>query len=147
MNILDTRDLNTRLEELEDELEGLEEALADAQEELEALDEDDDRTEAFEAVADALDALQTFLTDDGLQDELKELRELRDEIPEWQHGEALVPVDDWEEYVQELLEDCGTLPKDLPWYVVIDWTATAENIAQDYSTIDYQGETYYFRNC
>lgn len=49
------------------------------------------------------------------------------------------------EYCQEMLEDCGDLPKDLPSYIVIDWERTAENLRHDYTSIDYDGETYYVR--
>lgn len=47
-----------------------------------------------------------------------------------------------EEFVQQLLEDTGDLPKDLPAYIHIDWEWTAKEIMMDYS--DDNG--HYFRN-
>jgi antirestriction protein len=47
-----------------------------------------------------------------------------------------------EVFVQELLEDTGDLPKDLPPYLHIDWESTARDIMMDYSEQD----GYYFRN-
>lgn len=47
-----------------------------------------------------------------------------------------------EDFVQQLLEDCGTIPADLPCYVYIDWTSTARDIMMDYST----HEGHYFSN-
>jgi hypothetical protein len=139
MNILDTRDLNNRLEELDT----LKSALQIARDELaEAGEDNPDREELEAALQDAEDC---FSDDEAA--ELEELEAMRDEISEWRHGEALIPVSDWEEYVEELLQDCGDLPRDLPWYIVIDWEKTANNISADYSVIDYQGETYYYRNC
>jgi hypothetical protein len=49
------------------------------------------------------------------------------------------------DYCQELLEDIGDIPKGLPGYIVIDWEATAENLKADYSTVDFDGQTYYYR--
>jgi antirestriction protein len=47
-----------------------------------------------------------------------------------------------EDFVQELLEGTGTLPKDLPCYIHIDWKGTARDIMMDYS----EENGYYFRN-
>jgi|TARA_R100001530_G_scaffold1410_2_gene2562 antirestriction protein len=46
------------------------------------------------------------------------------------------------EFVQELLEDTGTIPKDLPPYIHIDWERTASDIMMDYA----ESEGHYFRN-
>jgi antirestriction protein len=46
------------------------------------------------------------------------------------------------DFTQQLLEDCGEIPKDLPNYIVIDWEATARQIMWDF--MEYQG--FYFRN-
>lgn len=48
-------------------------------------------------------------------------------------------------YAEELCSDIGDLPKDIPSYLVIDWDATAKNIQQDYSSIDFDGDTYWYR--
>lgn len=50
--------------------------------------------------------------------------------------------EDEEEFAQNLLEECGDIPKDLPWYVEIDWNATAGHIMADYN--EHNG--HYFRN-
>jgi hypothetical protein len=115
MKILDTRDLQKRLEELE-EIE------ADCKENNVAEDADE-------------------------AEELTELRNMVDEIYDWKDGATLIPVDDFTEYVQDMLDVTGEVPKDIPSFVVIDWEATAENLKSDYSEIDYQGETYLYRNC
>lgn len=49
------------------------------------------------------------------------------------------------EYVQDLLADCGELPCDLPHYIAIDWRTTARNIRTDYSSVDVDGLTYWYR--
>lgn len=49
------------------------------------------------------------------------------------------------DYVQELLEDCGEIPRDLPHYIHIDWEATARNVMVDYSTVTIDGVDYLYR--
>jgi len=48
-------------------------------------------------------------------------------------------------YVQEMLEDCGTIPKDLPYCVHIDWDATAREVMVDYSIVTIEGRDYLYR--
>ena len=47
-----------------------------------------------------------------------------------------------EDFVQELVESCGDIPKDLPAYIHIDWESTARDIMMDYS----EDNGHYFRN-
>jgi antirestriction protein len=49
------------------------------------------------------------------------------------------------DYVQEMLEDCGQIPKDLPHYIHIDWEATARDVQVDFTPIDVDGATYFYR--
>lgn len=48
-----------------------------------------------------------------------------------------------EEFVQDLLEGTGDIPKDMPSYIHIDWEWTAREIMMDYNEQD----GFYFRNC
>lgn len=130
MEYLDTRDLQERLEELEGERTDLREAVDDAEGE-----------EEKQTAHEELDVWEG----DNL-DELEALWKLKDEVSEWDDGNTLVPEDEWIDYVEEVLKDCGDLPPEIPWYIEIDWEKTAENIAQDYRTVDYLGTTYYYRH-
>lgn len=120
-DVIDSRDVIERIEELES-------ALAEF---LDATDGDD--TENFPE-----------------WEELETLKALAAECSslsaDWEFGETLIRYSHWLDYVQEMLEDCGTLPKGLPWYICIDWEATSENIAQDYTTVDFDGVDYYIRS-
>lgn len=49
------------------------------------------------------------------------------------------------DYTRDLLDDCGMIPRDIPDYIEIDWQATARNIRVDYSSIDIDGVTYWYR--
>lgn len=87
-------------------------------------------------------------------EEKKELLELecfkyeckRNGCGEWNHGETLVRYSYFSQYVQDMLEDCGTVPSDMPWYVSIDWDKTADNIRSDYSVAEFDGVEYLFRS-
>lgn len=48
-------------------------------------------------------------------------------------------------YARELLEDCGTIPRDLPDWVEIDWELTARNVRIDYTPVEIDGATYWYR--
>jgi hypothetical protein len=48
-------------------------------------------------------------------------------------------------YAREMLEDCGTVPADLPSWVEIDWDATARNVRIDYTPVTIDGVTYWYR--
>lgn len=78
-------------------------------------------------------------------DEGKELRKLMDIVEEIGHADYIVAADHWVTYVEELLKDCGDLPSNLPWYIEIDWEATANNIKQDYDTVEIDGEEWYYQ--
>ena len=47
-----------------------------------------------------------------------------------------------EDFVRDLLESNGDIPRDLPNYVHIDWETTARDIMMDYS----EDNGFYFRN-
>lgn len=47
--------------------------------------------------------------------------------------------------MQELVQDIGDLPRDIPAYLEIDWEKTAGNLRADYSSVEIDGETYWYR--
>lgn len=151
MNYLDTRDLNKRLEELEDmetNLEGAQAVYAEAKDDLDAAEDDEveDLEIALEEAQESLDDAQSEFDDDA-EAELRELQTLAEEIPEWRHGETLIPEDEFPNYVQELCIDIGYLSNDFPPWIEIDWDQTAENVKADYIPVTYQGDDYLVRSC
>jgi len=58
---------------------------------------------------------------------------------------VLIADEYFTQHCQELLEDCGTIPRGLPHWVEIDWEATARNMRADYSSIDLDGGYYWYR--
>jgi len=151
-NILDTRDLAERLEELRELQNTYEDALENLNESERMVDNFDGPTDSPELIKleAELQAAQEALNEAELDaedlDELDELEDISDEIgSEWSHGVQLIPEDDFVDYCQELCEDIGDIPKYLPGYIVIDWDATCNNLRQDYSEIEFRGETYLYR--
>jgi len=81
-------------------------------------------------------------------DRVKQIDDLEQEIghSEWVYGLTLIPYDDFTEYVKDLLEDCGNIPRDLPWYIEVDWEKTAENVSADYSQVTFEDEEFLYRS-
>jgi len=81
--------------------------------------------------------------------EFKALLNLQDQCEcysDWQYGETLIHADHWLDYVEDLLIDCGDLPRDIPHYIAIDWEKTADYIESDYTRVDFNGEEYLIRS-
>jgi hypothetical protein len=131
--IIDSRDVIERLEELQEERQDLVDAVEDA--------------EGKEAKRVASEALEEWDNDNG--NDLRAIKALAEEgencAADWLYGEALIRESYFVEYCQDLCEDIGDLPKEMPSYLVIDWEATAKNLQQDYTSIDFDGVTYLVR--
>jgi len=143
MKILDSRDLQKRLEELEafrDALTGARKEWGDT-----GFIDPAPRVE-IERVKEALERAEQDFSEDE-QNELEELESLRDEVGgEWRHGVQFIPCDDFEEYARELAEDIGAVSREDSWPKnCIDWTRAAELLAQDYSSVTFRGENYHYR--
>ena len=84
------------------------------------------------------------------QDELDSLKALAEEAegsPDWEYGETLIRDSYFTEYAEELCKDIGEIPKELPWYIAnhIDWDGVASEIKQDYMSVDFDGVEYWIR--
>jgi hypothetical protein len=104
------------------------------------------RIEELEDIANP--ELGSGLTDEE-KEELTSLKALAEEAegyaPDWHYGETLIRDSYFTEYAREMLEDCGEIPKNLPHYIEIDWDATTRNIRVDYTSVDFDGVTYWIR--
>ena len=125
-DVIDSRDIIERLEELEGDREALVEAVTDAEQALSEWDASDDA------------------------EELKTLKALADEADgcmDWGHGETLVRDSYFKDYAQELADDIGAIPKDLSWPCsCIDWDQAARELQMDYTSVDFGGVTYWIRS-
>lgn len=80
--------------------------------------------------------------------ELTELaREGENASSDWIHGATLIRDSYFEEYARELAEDFhGKAIREASWpFDCIDWGAAAEALKQDYTSVEFSGVTYYVR--
>ena len=135
-DIIDSRDVIARIKELEDgeEVSRLVELQAKITNGVLSTDESEE--------LQALEACEEYK-------ELLALRELAEECegysPDWKYGSALIKESYWKEYVKEKVSDIGDMPREIPGYIVIDWDATADNVAADYAQVGFFDNTYYIR--
>lgn len=138
MEVIDTRDL---LEEREASLEELIDFLHNRYgieiEELEDLEKlENFQKKKYEEDKEILELIEI----------IREINIIEKEVGnEFQYGEQLIRKDYFEGYAKELVEDCGYITKDLPWWIEIDWSKTAENLKDDYVDTIFRGFTYYYK--
>ena len=133
-DVIDSRDVIARIEELqndrelfgwsanEDQHEGDEEARSKAWTEA----NEDDATELA-----ALLALQ---------------EEAEGYASDWKYGATLIADSYFATYAEELADDLGLIPKDSRWPATcIDWERAADELKQDYTSVDFDGHTFWVR--
>lgn len=88
--------------------------------------------------------------------ELQRLSALLDDLKDtgggdhdWRDGWyplLLVRDDYFETFAREEAESIGLIDREVNWpYTCIDWAQAAEALQQDYTTVDFDGETYWYR--
>jgi antirestriction protein len=82
--------------------------------------------------------------------ELAALESLADEASgyaaDWGYGEVLVRDSYFQDYAQELAEDCGAVDYDAAWPMnCIDWERAARDLRMDYTAVEFDGVTYWIR--
>lgn len=111
------------------------------------------RVEYLESLATYdMDSGEYYVTDDGMDDDEREeramLRDALDEIgEEASSGVTLIADDYFEKYAQEYAEDVfsGDVKIDSWPFNRIDWEAAAEDLKVDYTSIEIDGDTYWYR--
>lgn len=88
--------------------------------------------------------------DDEEAEELTNLEDLAKQAEgygDWEYGETLIRDSYFAEYAEELAEDIGAINKSAAWPLTyIDWDAAAEALKQDYTSIEFDGVTYWMRS-
>lgn len=132
-SVLDSRDIIERIEEIEQAREAY-------------IEENAGEDASADVRTSQGDAWALFFPGDAAElAALSKLAKDGEGAADWHHGETLIRDDYFTEYVRELLEDCGEIPRDLPHYVAVDWHKTAENVRVDYFPVDFDGVTYWLR--
>lgn len=130
-DIIDSRDLIARIEELEGEIAELEE----------------ERAYLGEGRIDRLDEIRNDLF--TMEADLKALKEFAQEAeysPDFEHGEALIRDSYFAEYAEQLADDIGAIDKNAGWPMqFVNWKEAAEALKQDYHLAEFDGEIYWIR--
>ena len=144
-------DYESDLESLNDELNELESELYDIENVEDCDDKQNDIDDKLEEISDKeLEIQECEFEYNRYSEELEELESLKEEIQDYseegfEFGIKLIHENDIDDYLHELLIDCGYIPKDLPSWIEIDWGATYDNMKQDYSELELNGNTFYVR--
>ena len=124
-DIIDSRDVLARIEELRDEIEAY----------------DEERLERMATDADEMG---------GERVELAALEALADEAEgcgDWEYGETLIRDSYFENYAEELANDIGAINAEATWpNNCIDWERAARELQMDYTSVEFDGVTYWLRS-
>ena len=144
-------DFELNLEELNNELQELESDLYDIENTEDYVSKQNDIDAMLEQIVEKENDVQECEVEySRYSEELTELEELKEEISNnsdegFEYGIQLIHENDIDDYLHELLLDCGYIPKDLPSWIEIDWQATCDNMKEDYSELELNGNTFYVR--
>lgn len=121
---------------------------------------DENRVSNSQDVIDSRDVIERIkeleeIIEDGSpthaeKEELEDLKKLQEEAegsPDWEYGETLVRDSYFEDYAEELARDTGSVDEDAKWPMNhIDWEAAADELKQDYFSVDFGGVDYWIRS-
>ena len=150
---IDSRDVIERMEELESELTD-----AHDEEYMTFVDSGEVPDDKSDEVPTRFDDWLKWVHDTGPGhmhwdevDEYLALRELAEDASgysaDWEHGEQLIRADKFAEFAEELAYDIGAIDRNANWPLShIDWDAAAEELKQDYTSVDFDGTEYLMRN-
>lgn len=120
-NVIDSRDVIARIEELAQQ----------------ARDYANDE-EGAEPLSDEEDAEMSSLSDFATQG--------ANSTDDWDHGATLIRYSYFTEYIRDYVQEMSSdALSTLPDYVMIDWEATADQLHSHYSSVEFDGVTYYVR--
>jgi len=85
--------------------------------------------------------------DEDEQTELNGLNKLKDECEGygWDDGIHFIKEYEFEDYARELAEDSYISEDNNPLLNYIDWERWARDVQMDYSEVEFEGTTYYYR--
>lgn len=154
-DVIDSRDVIARIEELVAIRTALEDAADEAREAYE-FHNSDDTEEGPEW--DELHKANGARVDWSETDEAKELNSLLllagqcEHVSDWEHGETLINEDYFTSYIEDLIDDAYEMPKEMnsgnwPYrHMTMDYAAAAEEAKVDYEEVDFEGQTFLIRS-
>lgn len=123
-DIIDVRDMIARVEELEDERDAFDTESGNF--------EDSDEGAELAKLEEVLADLQGMGGDEQWRGDWYPVTLIRDDY--------------FEQYARDLADDIGAINRDAKWpNTHIDWEAAARDLQQDYSSVEWDGVTYWYR--
>lgn len=147
-DVIDSRDVIERIEELESTREPFADAVTEGEIKLASVTRRERVDVKMELLA-AEDALAEW--DDSEEgQELRALKKLADGaeayVTDWEHGAQLIRDSYFETHAQELAEEIGAIERNAGWpNTCIDWQQAARELQMDYTSVDFDGATYWVR--
>lgn len=118
--------------------------------ETESIDPGDDIIEGW-AIVDRIDYLARFEEDADEEnpildeDEVEELRMLRELMEEIREDAFLICESYFEEYARQLAEDIGAIGGETQWPATcIDWEQAADDLKMGFTSVEFGEYTYYY---
>lgn len=135
-DMLDSRDIFARIEELEEEKESMledvpESEYGNSENEKWAAWEDSDEFTELQNLSAFMEEFKGYGGDEQWRGDWYPVTIIRDSY--------------FEEYTEELLTDIGYISRDFPSWIAIDWKKTAANVQEDYTSAEFDGVTYWAR--
>lgn len=106
-----------------------------------------DSRDVIEAIREITEACEAGdLADADLLSSLTDLASYGESLGDWEYGVTLVRDSYFKSYAQELAEDLELIDKSCQWpCYCIDWERAARELQMDYTSIDFDGVTYWGR--
>jgi hypothetical protein len=109
---------------------------------------DDLEAQQDEAIEDKHDPSWDHTDGAALLDALRAMRTETEPYAgdSWEDGVFFIRDSDFESYAQEFAEDCGFIDASADWpNTCIDWEWAARELRVDYTSVDINGVTYWYR--
>jgi hypothetical protein len=141
-DVIDSRDIISRIEELEEEKEEFIVNESSIPEE---------KSPSWGEVAESQGDEESKWDETEEGEELKALLAVQEEAegycPDWKYGASLIRESFFTQYCKDLTKEIGGLPKEIPGYIEnnINWDGVAEDLQADYTSVDFDGVTYWVR--
>lgn len=132
-DIMDSRDVIKAFEEMAQEREDLLEMIEDAEDADEKIDAEAALKDWDETNGPDFEALEALCAEG-------------EDVEDWVHGVTLIRDSYFKEYAQQFAEDIGAINREASWpNSCIDWDEAASELQQDYTSIEFDGVTYWVR--
>jgi hypothetical protein len=154
-DLIDSRDIIARFEELQDELDNLKEIVNDIAQQIEDAESEELKQDLSKDLNFATSDITTWNEENLHEYQMLEniCKEGADNASDWIHGETLIREDYFVDYTEDLINDCYELPKGIDsgeWpfrHMKMNYEDAADEMKYDYTTIEIDGSDYYIRAC